>query len=364
MTFVNDDFWRDLIVAGVGALLGFVFSYAMWQIAKRRGARKQLSYDLNRQLALPSAAGSLAEPVSVTYDEAKVSNLYFVTLSIENTGDRAVRDQRVRLDIKGAQLLKWILDPVPDPEYGVDTEGGADGTDLALIIGHLERQQIVTLKVALSATEAPQIRPVPYNPEGDVEFIPRSVKNRDNELIPIGRAIALAAAIIMLPGLVRPLPGGEYISSVLQLALVVAILPYAPKAIRAISLRLSARGVPGVPSVNQGLWVTDGKVVVEHMALGPSSMLTIDRGQDPALLHPGIILLRDAIAQHFAESSGLAQILVQLAEASKEMQSSMPNNFRIRVLLEEVCAAFAGAPQEEYIKGVVAVLLMQFPATD
>ncbi|MFI7440341.1 hypothetical protein [Nonomuraea indica] len=296
------------------------------------------------------------------YGEADVSNLYFATLSIENTGNRVVQGQRVRLNVEGAKLLKWILDPVPDPERGVGAETDADSSDLILIIGHLERRQSVNLKVALSAAEVPKIKLVPHNPQGDVEFISRSIKNRDDELVPLSRAIALVGALLVLPGIVRPLPGGDYISVALQLALLIALLPYAPKIIKAVALRLSARGRFGGASVNHALWMADGSIRADHMAIGPSSSIVVHTAPDPTRIHPGIILLRDAVMQHLGARSDFTRILAQLADASKELQAPVPDPVKLRQLLEGVRASFAGMPQEPYVAGVVATTLMQVPS--
>ncbi|GAA2996132.1 hypothetical protein [Streptosporangium longisporum] len=360
MAFVNDDFWGKLIVAGVAALLAFLSSYVFWYLSKQREERKQLSYDLNQQLALPAAAGSLAEPVSVKYDQTEVSNLYFVTLFVENTGNRLVQNQRIRMNIKGARLLKWILDPLPEPEFGVVTEGGEDGSDLVLIIGHLERQHTVTLKMALSAAESPNIRLIPHNEQGGVEFIPRSIKTRDDELAPISRALAIAAAALVLPGIVQPLPGGEYIALTLQLALIIFLLPYAPKFIRAIALHITTRDkAQGIPT-NHGLWVSDGSVHVDYMTIGPSSNITKNPTTGSNRIHPGIILLRDAIMRHLEISPEFSHIIKQLANASREIQSPKPDNSRIQDLLEEIQGKFAGSPQEQYVSGIVATMLMEF----
>src|SRR5258707_3568478 len=89
------DFQQKLLLAVISAILGFLASYGLDKIKKRREPRKELSYDLRATDPLVDIAAQVTDKVQVFYATRNVRNIYYIAFDLENTGNMMVQDQFV-----------------------------------------------------------------------------------------------------------------------------------------------------------------------------------------------------------------------------------------------------------------------------
>ncbi|MEV6487653.1 hypothetical protein AB0M20_03300 [Actinoplanes sp. NPDC051633] len=109
-----------LLLAAVGAVLGFISGYFLEIVKTRRGPRTALSWELLIDEPKLSYGATKSDRLKISYLGREVDRLVSVRFTISNTGNTAIKNQFIRFKIPGdARILHREIDPTPEPEMGV-----------------------------------------------------------------------------------------------------------------------------------------------------------------------------------------------------------------------------------------------------
>lgn len=182
--FFSSDGIEKLIIAVVGAILGFLFNVVLARRKERR-EQKELSYELTIKNTITKEESPIKDNIALTYRNSVVPNLSFVSCTIVNSSEPLISDETLRFEFKGREDVKILdayLDPKPEPELGVAAEPVVKQREFErkYKIGHLVKGKTVRFNFVVAAPDV-SLQIHDYNPKGDVKFIERELGNRRNK---------------------------------------------------------------------------------------------------------------------------------------------------------------------------------------
>lgn len=171
-------FVEKAVIAVVSAVLSLVTGYVLLQAKERREKRKRISYDLEIRQGLIASDEHLPEPVSISYKGEPAKRLALAICNVRNTGTTVVKGQAIRFAFgPDARILDAYQEPLAPREYGVSDVTADDSqiNERRFTIEHFEKGDQIRLCFVLAGAITNPVKVVPYNPEGDVEFLPANV---------------------------------------------------------------------------------------------------------------------------------------------------------------------------------------------
>lgn len=109
---------EKILLTILGVILGFFSSLFLDTIKRKRDARKQITWDTKIEkgiLEFSSHLKTQREQVQLYYKNHPVKNIAIVFFTLQNTGNREIRNQYVRLEFIGVERI-WDLVYEPEPE--------------------------------------------------------------------------------------------------------------------------------------------------------------------------------------------------------------------------------------------------------
>jgi hypothetical protein len=240
-SWTSNPLTEKILLAIVGALLGFVSSYSLERLKRRREPHKRISWDASIQRALIEVSRSIKSKVRFLYEGAEVTSLAHIKCTVSNTGNRVVKDHEIRFPFpEGARLLEHYVNPKPEPELGVEllADELVDGKQQCRYrIAHLEREESVVFNFVTAGGDLGDWKPRSFNQEGDVDFQRRdvSIVKEDQEHLRPFLTISLLA--IAIPPILESFNFGNISGLTLlitRIALLGALLPHVRPVIRVI----------------------------------------------------------------------------------------------------------------------------------
>ncbi|MFB6561289.1 hypothetical protein ACFCYH_20830 [Streptomyces sp. NPDC056400] len=173
------DFQQKIIVGLIGAIIGASATLLAHFLKARAEPRKRISWDSSIDPGFAAVDPEIKEKLDVTYDHVRVKNIYSIKYRVSNTGNRVVKNQRVRFKFKDdTQVLESYISPTPEPELKVELEPSSSAQEVIYNIGHLERTQSVQFRFVTAGESAKQWEAFPSNEEGDVEVEKKGVAEK------------------------------------------------------------------------------------------------------------------------------------------------------------------------------------------
>jgi hypothetical protein len=204
-SFVNStDFWQQVTVAAVGALLAFLFTFVLSQISERRKPRKQLSYDIDVKRELIKVEKNVESKVKILYNGKEIEDILHIACNIKNTGKKVIKNEFIRFEFpKGTNIIDFYFDPKPQRELDVSEikDNELETHEMRFKIGHIEHGQQIGLRFLTSGNSSAFPNIHFFNDEGDVEFIPGSIRKLADERIQITRFIQLYLLFLFVPSI-------------------------------------------------------------------------------------------------------------------------------------------------------------------
>ena len=230
-SFFNNDFWIKVAIAGVSAVLSFLGSFLLNQIKQSKEPKQQLSYDLTITKGLLSFAKNVENKVKVLYDGRDAENLFHVTCMVRNSGNSVIKNEFIRFGFsEGSQVVDFYYDPKPEREMGVDEVKEKELTEFEkkYKIGHIESGQEVGFCFVVNGKKDFDVKLHPFNEQGGVAFLPKSVSRDADDYSLVKRFITLYIWLLFLPGIFNliPSPIGNFASNIVRLAIFVSMFPY------------------------------------------------------------------------------------------------------------------------------------------
>lgn len=200
--FFDNAFWQSVAVSILSAVLAFLGGYALSGISRRSGSGKRLSYSSNVETGLINVEKNIKEKVTVLYENNPVANLSNIQFDIENTGNSVVKSQEVRFEFDpGTRILEFYFDPQPQPEMRVEKLFDQTLRDFErkCRIGHIERGQAIRIHFIVTSESEVNLKPHPYNEEGDVDFNSRATVKELGEREQVARFLSLLIMYFVIP---------------------------------------------------------------------------------------------------------------------------------------------------------------------
>jgi hypothetical protein len=233
LPFLDKVFLQNLAIAVLSALLSFFGGYALSSIGRRRESKRQLSYSSMIETGLVNIEKEIKKKVEVLYDNRPVANLSNICFLVENTGNSVLKGQEIRFEFfpDSAKILDFYFDPKPLPEMKVEelTDARLKNSERKCRIGHLERGQSVGIRFLVTSESEIKLVPHPFNEDGDVDFISRTVNKALSQRDQIARFLSLLIMYFVVPPifLLFPLsPFAEAIAGLVRLALLLALFRF------------------------------------------------------------------------------------------------------------------------------------------
>jgi hypothetical protein len=234
---------KDLIVTGVGAVLGFLFAIILEQLKKRQESRKQLTWEATTQSADVALNEEVRRRTSITFDGVPVHSLTSIEFTLTNSGNTVVRDHQLRFEFpEGCRVLEAELHPAPEREMGAARRPEREENDHEAVfaIGHFEHGRTLRIRVVAAGADAGGWKPISHNSSGDVEFRERSAARtvEDSEHVP--QFLILGLFMLTVPPLIPFLSQyydydlGEPLSALIRVAFLVALMPHLAPTCRVI----------------------------------------------------------------------------------------------------------------------------------
>jgi hypothetical protein len=201
-SFFNTNFWQNVTVAALSAVLAFLSGYALAGIGKKQGSGKKLSYAILVEKGLVTIEKDVKEKVKVLYAGEEIENLYNVRCDVENTGTTVIKSQDIRFEfLPETRILDSSFDPVPQPEMKIEmiNDSTLKFHEKKYRIGHIERNQSVGFRFTVTSTKDVHLELYPFNESGDVDFISRSVSKVDDEKEQVTKFLTLLIMYFVIP---------------------------------------------------------------------------------------------------------------------------------------------------------------------
>jgi hypothetical protein len=274
------DLGSKILVAVIGAALGFASALALDYLKARREPHKQLSWSATTEKGLVSVGPAIREKVTVYYEGARVDELVAVQCHITNTGNRVVKNTRLRFHFADtASILEAGLDPRPEPELGVEEvlQHPTQLNERSYSIGHIERRQTVHFRFVASGSQAEKWTIHPFHDDGDLEFQTRDAaqERADREhLVPF---IVTAVLLVFVPPILDTAGLIPLLPNLARLVLLGFLLPHVTPIARLldtlIARYLREQQIAGVTISGQRVDIT-GDVI------GHDQLKTLDRNAE------------------------------------------------------------------------------------
>jgi len=269
--------WGIIAAVIVTAVLApIIVNYVSERIKPR--VTKQLAWDLIVSQVLSDVDPTVRDNVAVSYKGQSVQHLYSMNCVIENTGNRAVKNEIIRFpfDDKTTVLEPPNLhDAVPELEVHEVAALAELGHQPRFSIGQLETSQQVSLRFILDSPAPPDFKPVGHNAEGDVEFVQRNVTRvrQDREIV--RHFIRLFLLYYFAPVLANIIPieyAAQWTAGLIEFGIILAMVPYLSSIPRICAeLLYDARSsVRGSVSVNTGGALEKGSTLI--VSTGPGGI--------------------------------------------------------------------------------------------
>ncbi|MFG1609550.1 hypothetical protein [Actinoplanes sp. NPDC049265] len=207
---------NKLLLAVVTAILGLGAGYLLKQVRDRNDERRQLSWDSEINTRLIEIGTTSKEKVKILYgpSETPVDELASIRLRVTNTGNRAIKNQFLRLRFPDkAKVLEFRPEPKPEPELNVDdvSDFEALAIERRYQIGHLEVGQSVSFLLVADGGDWTRWSSIyPFNEEGDVEFVRRDAARTKEDQEHVSSFCFWFFAFVMLASLMAALPIPPY----------------------------------------------------------------------------------------------------------------------------------------------------------
>jgi len=204
--YFTSELVEKVILALLGAVLGFVGAYTLDRVKARREPRRRISWDVDIERTLIKVKSSIRSKVRVLYNGAEVAELAHIKCAMANTGNRVVKNHELRFTFpERTTLLETYLEPVPDPELGVELildEDTGGRSERRYRISHLERGEAVHFNFVTAGGDFADWRPRSFNQEGDVEFGRRDVAVAKEDEEHVRPFVTAALLMLLVPGIV------------------------------------------------------------------------------------------------------------------------------------------------------------------
>ncbi len=224
------DLVEKVVIALVSAVLAFSSNFLLAAIKRRSAPKKELSYNTSVSGGLVTIEDTVRQRIKVEYQGRTVNDLYHIQCSIENSGTSVIKDQYIRFEIAGSgELIDYYLDPRPEPELKVEEAPIEPQSTVGkrYRIGHLERRQRVAFHFITAGTAAPELKLHPFNEEGGVDLVPRSISVAAGQAQKISEFLYLYLLFLLLPPALRSLPYGIGVTpaAIVMLILLLLMIP-------------------------------------------------------------------------------------------------------------------------------------------
>lgn len=249
-TFFNMDFSRDVTLVILGAALAVVTGYASERLKLKSKPRKQLSYEILTKKDLVEVEEKIRDNVKIIYNGQTIENLYYIAFDLENNGSSVIKNQYLRFEFpERTKIIDSFFEPSPEPEVGIEkiiNDSKLKDNELKYKIRHLERGQRLGYRFILTS-DNPLVTPKihPYNEEGDVILVPKSINKSHEEKDDIISFITLYLYLLLIPTIFTILPSEieGLATGLIRLVILIYILPFVKpfaKAIGEIVSRINA----------------------------------------------------------------------------------------------------------------------------
>ncbi|MEV0679372.1 hypothetical protein AB0I60_22900 [Actinosynnema sp. NPDC050436] len=255
---------EKVLLVILGAVLGFLSSYALDRQKAKREPHRQISWEAVVEQALIEVSRDIKGKVHVTYDGTAVQALTHVTCKVVNTGNQVIKDHELRFSFpRGVRLMEHYLAPRPDPELGVEPVdvGSLDGRPQCKYrIAHLQRGEEVTFNFVTAGGELGEWQPKSFNKDDDVDFQRRDVVRVKQDQEHLQPFLVLALLAVALPPALALFDFG-YFSDIgvflVRVGLLGALIPHVRPLVRIVNGLITARLAP--PAAHRGNHVSDGR---------------------------------------------------------------------------------------------------------
>jgi hypothetical protein len=240
--FLDENFLHDIALVILGAVLTIVTNYVSERLKLKYKLRKQLSYDILTKKDLVEVEEKIRDKVKIIYNGKIIDNLYYVAVDLENSGNTVIKKQHVRFEFpEGTKIIEPFFEPLPEPEIGLEEEinDPKKPHELKYKIGHLESGQRLGYRFILTS-DKPEVTPKlhPYNAEGGVVFVPKSISKSRDEKDDITSFITLCLYFLIIPAIIRDLLG-IFASGIVRFVIIIALIPFIKPFAKAIGELLS-----------------------------------------------------------------------------------------------------------------------------
>lgn len=200
----ENNFSEKIYFAILGVVLGFVSNLLFDNVKRRREARSQLSYTTVTQKGFPQVEQTLQKELTFLYKNKPTKNLLYVLFIIQNTGNREIRNQYIRLEFSNnIEFLDISYEPKPEREMGFEqNDDGLEEYEKGYNIGYIKPGQKVGIRFIIEGLENQEIKLNPYHKNNDkdtVEFVSGIVTKIRDERYIVQRFIILSLLLLFLP---------------------------------------------------------------------------------------------------------------------------------------------------------------------
>lgn len=209
-------------------VVGFASSYVLERIKARREPSHRISWEATTERGIIETHPDLRESVTVSYNGQQVDDLTAVSCRVSNTGNRVIKNQLVRFEFPiDCRVLDAQLDPIPQREISVvrQQDRETDQREIIYVIGHLERQQEITIKLLASGRSAPDWAIYAFNEAGDVEFQRRDVSRQRKDQEHVAPFLTYLFIMLLVYLVVGPLSSDWLVASGMALVELILSIP-------------------------------------------------------------------------------------------------------------------------------------------
>ncbi len=229
-SFFNTNFWQNVVVAVLSAVLAFLSGYALAGIGKKKGSGKKLSYNLSIENGLIQIEKNVRKRVKVFYDSEAIENLYDVRFNLENTGNKVVKSQEIRFEFpEKTRILDFSFEPEPEEEMKVEKiDSGLRDFESKVRIGQLEKDQSIGIRfTATSTVDIQDVKLHPYNEEGDVEFESRTINKALSDRDQVAKFLSLYIFYMIIPPILYLFPFiGDTLAAIVRFVILISLFKF------------------------------------------------------------------------------------------------------------------------------------------
>lgn len=242
-----------IIELTIAAVLGFIASYALEVIKRRREPLSRISYDVAVDELLPPGSEKKSDKLVVMYDERPVSGVFKVACKVSNVGNRTIRRFLLRFQLSaGANAAPKMLESkavgtLPEQEL-TEISGQVGTAESRWKFDQLAPKDSVDFSFLVDSNTSPLLVVYPkYEGERDdneIEIVRKSTKRiiaEDEDAV--AGLLFFGALYFVIPPLAFLVPISELnaaLEQVIRIVVLVPLLRYLPRGVRAIAKSLRA----------------------------------------------------------------------------------------------------------------------------